>query len=549
MAWTDTANNLLGGEAAQVIAQLKAIDPNYDWTSAVVDAARTLQGIDGGLDPNRTPGSTVTQYVLQSARQIDPSTVRYSSAIPGLQQLSAQGAAQIQADQATHGGGGLGDLGSILGIGGLALGGLGLAGIGPLSGILGGSAAGAAASGGGLFDAISGLSPTLAATSSLDPALAAAAGATAGTMGVDIGAGSGLGVVNTPVTEGLFADAAGNAAAAGTLGDAASQAVFGVPAASVLAGAASPAISSLVASTPGGMGPLNPSDSGSSGGSSLLNSILGIAPSLAALAYANNMGGVDTSQLQSALGLSQKPLSPVDTSALQNVIASAKNPLAPIDTSALSGVIGQLAGNQNAVVKAATDPVQQNIAAGYGDLMQSLAKRGVMGSSFGNTDIANFLGTTGTTLGNVGASAAEQALGLQGQLSGQLANLGLSQNAQTLQQQSLQGTLANQLANLGLAGNQQQLQQATTQGTLATQLANLGLEQQAIKAGLIGRALGGIGAGLSGSGGGGTGGINLGGLITNAGSGIGNVLSGFGTGLGNAFSGFGTGLNNLFGLA
>src|ERR1700747_3306538 len=36
------------------------------------------------------------------------------------------------------------------------------------------------------------------------------------------------------------------------------------------------------------------------------------------------------------------------------------------DPSNLQGILGQLGGNQDAIVKAATDPFQQNIAAGYG---------------------------------------------------------------------------------------------------------------------------------------------------------------------------------------
>jgi hypothetical protein len=84
--------------------------------------------------------------------------------------------------------------------------------------------------------------------------------------------------------------------------------------------------------------------------------------------------------------------------------------------SGLDNIVSQLAGNQNAVVKAATDPLQANIAAGYGDLLQSQGLRGIRGSSFGNTDIANYLSRTGTALANAGANAAEGSLALQGNL-------------------------------------------------------------------------------------------------------------------------------------
>ncbi len=85
----------------------------------------------------------------------------------------------------------------------------------------------------------------------------------------------------------------------------------------------------------------------------------------------------------------------------------------------MQGILDQLSGNQNAVIKAATDPLQANIAAGYGDLVQSQGVRGIRGSSFGDTDIANYLSRTGTALGNAGANAAEGSLALQGQLTQQ----------------------------------------------------------------------------------------------------------------------------------
>ncbi len=94
-----------------------------------------------------------------------------------------------------------------------------------------------------------------------------------------------------------------------------------------------------------------------------------------------------------------------------------------IDTSGLEGVLGKLGGNQDAVIKAATDPLQMNIAAGYGDLLQSQSLRGIRGSSFGNTDIANYLSTTGNTLANAGANAAEGSLQLQGNLAAEIAAL------------------------------------------------------------------------------------------------------------------------------
>lgn len=95
----------------------------------------------------------------------------------------------------------------------------------------------------------------------------------------------------------------------------------------------------------------------------------------------------------------------------------------PIDTGQLNSILGTLGGNQDAVVRAATDPINANIAAGYGDMVQSQGLRGVRGSSFGNTDIGNYLATTSRALGNAGASAAEGSLALQGNLAGNIASL------------------------------------------------------------------------------------------------------------------------------
>lgn len=95
----------------------------------------------------------------------------------------------------------------------------------------------------------------------------------------------------------------------------------------------------------------------------------------------------------------------------------------PIDTGQLNSILGSLGGNQDAIVKAATDPVNKNIAAGYGDLLQSQGLRGIRGSSFGNTDIANYIGTTSNALANAGANAAQGSLALQGNLAGNIATL------------------------------------------------------------------------------------------------------------------------------
>ncbi len=212
-------------------------------------------------------------------------------------------------------------------------------------------------------------------------------------------------------------------------------------------------------------------DAANSGGlgNSLLNGLKGLLgtglgsggatvgstlPGLLALAYAAQQPGADTSQLQNVFGqLGAAPKSPYDPSQLQTIL-------------------GKLGGNQDAIVQAATDPFQKNIAAGYGDLLQSQGLRGIRGSSFGDTDIANFLSTTGRGLADAGASATQQSLTTQAGLASQIAGLG-GQNA------------AFNQGNLALQGN------------LASQISQFGLQNQGIKNNLYGTAFNILGRGLN----------------------------------------------------
>lgn len=113
-----------------------------------------------------------------------------------------------------------------------------------------------------------------------------------------------------------------------------------------------------------------------------------------------------------------------------------------VDTSQLNNILGQTQGNESAIIKAATDPFQRNIAAGYGDLLQSQGLRGIRGSSFGDTDIANYLSSTGGALANAGSNAAQGSLALQGNLASQIAQLN-AQNQTT--KNNLYGTAFNVL--------------------------------------------------------------------------------------------------------
>ena len=124
----------------------------------------------------------------------------------------------------------------------------------------------------------------------------------------------------------------------------------------------------------------------------LLNTAAKTAPGLAALAYANSQGpGYDPAQLNS--------------------------------------VFNNLGTNTPAYVKSVTDPIQQNIAAGYGDMLQSQGLRGIRGSSFGDTSLANYQGITNTALSDAGAKAYQGSLAAQGTIGGKIADLGVAAQA------------------------------------------------------------------------------------------------------------------------
>jgi hypothetical protein len=202
-------------------------------------------------------------------------------------------------------------------------------------------------------------------------------------------------------------------------------------------------------------------------------------------------------------------------------------------------VYNQLGPNAEAFVQASIDPAQKNIAAGYGDLQQSLAQRGLGGSSFATGALSNYMSDTSRSLTDAAATAREQALGMAGNLASNIAgtqmqDIGLkgdlakmiagvdlsnlqnqTQIAQLLpqlrlSQLGLQGTLANDVvsqnrADVGLQGQFAQnlagdmLQRQQMQNQLATNIAELQAQQQQQQNDLYGQAFSLIGQGLSGT--------------------------------------------------
>lgn len=86
------------------------------------------------------------------------------------------------------------------------------------------------------------------------------------------------------------------------------------------------------------------------------------------------------------------------------------------DLSYMKDVYARAGANAPNFIQAAQDPLQQAQAAGYGDLLQSQANRGIRGSSFGDAAIGNYLNTTNRGIAGAGINAAQSSLGIQSQL-------------------------------------------------------------------------------------------------------------------------------------
>jgi hypothetical protein len=274
------------------------------------------------------------------------------------------------------------------------------------------------------------------------------------------------------------------------------------------------------------------------GSRGLLGTAASVAPSLAAINYAQNQSPFDTSGLQSlssqipssynfdTSGIqnlqSQVPNFNVDTSGLtslqkqvpasfnfdtsgiQNVMNQVPGSY-NFDTSKINDVYGRIPTNQSFDTSKLTDAYNQfdpksvtgqydlNTAAARQGLASSLSQRGVAGSSFANSDFANFgqqrdvgrqslindaitrrAGIANDILSNDKAAAGlnMQGLGLQGQLANNLIGAQQSQAQLGLQGLGLKGQLANNL--LGAQQNQAQLglQGLGLQGQFANQAIN-----------------------------------------------------------------------------
>ena len=85
------------------------------------------------------------------------------------------------------------------------------------------------------------------------------------------------------------------------------------------------------------------------------------------------------------------------------------------------GLFNQAGGNQGAFVQARVNPLMQQIAQRQGQLEQSLGRRGVAGSSFGDQALNVFGLDSQRALGDARALATQEGLAMQGQFNQQLA--------------------------------------------------------------------------------------------------------------------------------
>lgn len=425
MSWQ---NILQGGwqEAGEqnfpiVAARLQAANPNFDWSNTIQQAIADHGAWAGSKWTKWSPPEAIADDIIAKAQatgepwaasqRLNPNTRQQID-----EQYRAQHAAENQDDDGFLG---MGDFGNLLGLGGLVLGGFGLAGMGPFAGLGGAGAAGASAE-------IAGLTG-----SGLSFGGALGTGATAGLGGLSfadlpwgVNPGGGMDYISNIGDLWGSSGAGGVDNIFGNWGVPNSISVPGVDLSSIFP---MTGINDAIAFAPTGFPAL---DFGTvantvSNSSSLWDTVKKLASS-------GTQGLSTASKLLQSLGINPSgvlggllndgiSLAARTAPGLMALDYANKQP--GIDTGNLEGILGQIGGNHNAVIKAATDPLQANIAAGYGDLLQSQGLRGIRGSSFGTTDIANYLSRTGEALSGAAANAAQGSFALQGNLAAQIASL------------------------------------------------------------------------------------------------------------------------------
>lgn len=204
MAWTDVANAELGRQAPYVIEQLNSVNPNFDWSSAIREAAADLTRTyadKGWEDPSRGSPMGVARQITGKV----PVGAAHFAANTGVQNQQDASILAAQNPPDDDGFMGLGDLGTLAMLaaavysGGSALGawgaGAGASGAGALgaAGLEAGALTGSLGYGAALEGSLAGLGAAGAAgASGMDPSWFSDWGSNTGLGNLDAGAFNGV---------------------------------------------------------------------------------------------------------------------------------------------------------------------------------------------------------------------------------------------------------------------------------------------------------------------------------------------------------------------
>jgi hypothetical protein len=197
-----------------------------------------------------------------------------------------------------------------------------------------------------------------------------------------------------------------------------------------------------------------------------LNLATRIGPGIAALEFAKNQNDIDTTGA-------------FDTSKFNSIYGTAPSIGRAFDTSGLSDLFGKVDSIMDPYKSSVLSDFDNRSGQARGDMLSGLAQRGVMGSSFGNMDLANFDTMNQAQRGQLAGNLGLQGLGLQRNLLGDIQ--GANQASRAFEQSGL--GLQQQSANSMLNANAQNV--------------NAQLAQQAIRNALYGRAFDVLGRAVS----------------------------------------------------
>jgi hypothetical protein len=159
-------------------------------------------------------------------------------------------------------------------------------------------------------------------------------------------------------------------------------------------------------------------------GSSLLDDILGGARKVLGLGSGSGLLSDIGDIAKAALG--KDPLSKLLSLGGAYEALKYAQGLPPVDTSRLESIYNDATNNEMPYVNSLVDKVIGPTSQGYGNLVQGLGRRGVLGSSFANQQINNYDTDTARALGDVASSGLQSSLGLRENIASMINNLNLT---------------------------------------------------------------------------------------------------------------------------